>query len=108
MGRTLLIGFTWLTIVVAVVLPIVFRSKSWLRALSLAVLVAWAAFVWLGVETTALVAPEIARRDGAVVNDDFNRGARTARDAAWVYTPLFWGVITGLSLLVVVPSKARQ
>ena len=108
MARTLFLGFMWSTIALAIVLPVVFRSKQWLRVLSVVVLIWWATTAWVGILTNARVACEDERRGRGVVTDDFDRGARAARDASYKMTPLFWAVVIELSLLTVVPSRTSK
>ena len=54
----------WTVIVAAIVAPLVFRDRWWLRVLSVVVMVWFAGVAWTGVVGSSRLASETAHRDG--------------------------------------------
>jgi len=102
------LALIWTVIVAAIVAPLVFRDRWWLRVLSVVVMVWFAGVAWTGVVGSSRLASETAHRDGIEVSKDFLRGSIAARDAATSMMPLFLGIVVGLSLLALVPSRVKK
>jgi len=92
----------------AIVLPIIFRGRAWLRLASVLLILAAAGLGWGGIQTSSRLASEEARMRGDKELECFDRAAVATRMIAQRNLPILGASLLGLAILALIPGRERK